>query len=210
MSNLLLATTVVAANVLGASMAFPQARRLARTRVVDGVSPAWVGVSVAMNAWWLAYGLAQSLWGLVPVSLISLLLYGSIASVVLSTAGRAAVPGVLAGALGLGALPLPALLLGGWSAAGLAIGVGYGVQLAPAVVTSYRTRQLDGVAPGTWVIAWVEAALWSTYGMAVIDPALLVAGAAGVAMASLILVRLATVQRRPWARPPRLWVRLAR
>ena len=62
-------------------MALPQARQLARTRSTDGVSPTWVGVSLALNGWWLAYGLAAHVWALVPVSMISFLLYLSMAVV---------------------------------------------------------------------------------------------------------------------------------
>jgi hypothetical protein len=55
--NLALDLLVVAATVLGSWMAFPQARRIARTRRVDGVSGTWIGVSLAINGWWLSYGL---------------------------------------------------------------------------------------------------------------------------------------------------------
>ncbi|MFT7327671.1 MAG: hypothetical protein ACI88S_002103, partial [Ilumatobacter sp.] len=37
--NLILNLVVIAASVLGSGMAFPQARRLMKTRSVDGVSP---------------------------------------------------------------------------------------------------------------------------------------------------------------------------
>jgi hypothetical protein len=47
---------------------FPQARRIARTRRVDGVSAVWIGVSLAINGWWLTYGLVAGVWALVPVS----------------------------------------------------------------------------------------------------------------------------------------------
>ena len=47
--NILLNSVVIVATVLGSWMAFPQARRLARTRRVEGVSPAWIGVSLAIN-----------------------------------------------------------------------------------------------------------------------------------------------------------------
>ena len=56
--NVVVNALVVSATVLGSGMALPQARQLARTRSTDGVSPTWVGVSLALNGWWLAYGLA--------------------------------------------------------------------------------------------------------------------------------------------------------
>ena len=137
-------------------MAFPQARRIARTRRVDGVSATWIGVSLAINAWWLAYGLVAGVWALVPVSIISLLLYGVMAWFFVLSVGRAAVPGLALGVFGLGMVPLPFLLIGGWELAGVAVGLSYGVQLLPAVVASLRTSALSGVSSTTWIIASVE------------------------------------------------------
>ena len=197
MHDLLLTSLLVVANVLGGGMAFPQAVRLARTRLVDGVSPVWIGVSFVMNGWWLAYGLANELWGLIPVSLVAAVLYGLIGVVYVRVAGPAELAGIAAGAVGLGAVPLPFLAFGGWSAAGLAVGLCYGMQLAPAVVGAYRSRELAGIAAGTWALALVESAIWLFYGAVVADVALLVGGGAGVVMASAILVRLAVTGHLP-------------
>lgn len=204
--NVVLNMVVIAASVLGSGMAFPQARRLVRTRRTDGVSPVWVGVSVALNGWWLAYGALADVWVLVPVSLVSVVLYGTIAVTLVATAGPRTLPGLVAGLLGLGSVPMPFLVAGGWSTAGLAVGLGYGMQLLPAVVGALRTRQLAGIAPGTWLIAWTEALLWLVYGAAVGDAALLAGGTSGVAMASVILGRLAVTGHEPFraVRPGRL------
>ena len=78
----------IAATVLGSWMAFPQARRLVRTRQVDGVSPLWIGVSTAINGWWIAYGLAAEVWVLLPVATISFLLYAAMAAAYVAAAGR--------------------------------------------------------------------------------------------------------------------------
>jgi uncharacterized protein with PQ loop repeat len=196
--NLLLNFLVVVATVLGSWMAFPQARRLVRTRRVDGVSAAWIGVSVSINGWWLTYGIAAGVWALIPVSLISLALYSVIGVVYVSTAGRAALPALGLGLFGLGMAPLPFLIVGGWELAAVAVGLSYGIQLLPAVVASCRTRQLAGVSASTWLIAWVEAGLWLVYGIAVADTALTLAGLVGLAMASVILVRLAVTGHEPF------------
>jgi uncharacterized protein with PQ loop repeat len=196
--HLLLNFLVVAATVLGSWMAFPQARHIARTRRVDGVSAAWIGVSLAINAWWLTYGLVAGVWALVPVSIVSLLLYGVMAWFFVLSVGRAAVPGLALGLFGLGMVPLPFLLIGGWELAGVAVGLSYGVQLLPAVVASLRTSALSGVSSTTWIIASVEAALWLVYGLGVGDAALTLAGLVGVVMASVILVRLAVTGHRPF------------
>jgi uncharacterized protein with PQ loop repeat len=98
------------------------------------------------------------------------------------------------------------LIIGGWSVAGVAIGLCYGLQLAPAVIAAFRTRDLSGVAPATWMIAWAEAAIWLVYGLITVDVALLSGGGSGLLMASIILTRLVATghrvvsKRRPaWA-----------
>lgn len=196
--DLVLNALVVIATVLGSWMAFPQTRRLLRTRRVDGVSAAWIGVSIAINAWWLAYAFAADVWAVVPVSLLSLVLYGVMAVVFTGSVGRRALVGIAAGFFGLGMIPLPFLVVGGWSLAGVAVGFSYGLQLFPAVVASCRSSDLSGVSSATWLIAFVEAALWLVYGAGVGDPALMLAGAVGTVMASVILGRLAVTGHRPF------------
>ncbi len=196
--NLALNLLVVIATVLGSWMAFPQARRIARTRRVDGVSATWIGVSLSINCWWLTYGLVTGVWALVPVSTISLLLYGAMGLFFVRSVGRPALPGLALGALGLGMVPLPFLLIGGWELAGVAVGLSYGVQLLPAVVESLRSSVLSGVSSATWIIAFVESVLWLVYGVGVADVALTLAGVVGAAMSTVILVRLAITGHRPF------------
>ena len=195
--NVMLNALVISATVLGSGMALPQARQLARTRRTDGVSPTWVGVSMALNGWWLAYGFAAPVWALVPVSMISIGLYASMAVLFFRTGGRTDRRGLLIGAVGLGMLPLPFLVIGGWELAGLAVGLCYGLQLLPAVVAVLRTQALAGVSAATWLIAWTESMLWLVYGLGVADPALIVAGTVGVVMSTVIVVRLAVTGHRP-------------
>ncbi|TFH20608.1 MAG: hypothetical protein E4H05_01920 [Acidimicrobiales bacterium] len=197
--NMLLNSLVVLATVLGSWMAFPQARRLARTRRVEGVSAVWIGVSLAINGWWLTYGLAAGVWALVPVSAISLVIYASMAAIYIGTVGRSALTPMALGVFGLGMIPLPFLIVGGWSLAAIAVGLSYGIQLLPAVVSACRTRDLMGVSASTWLIAWVEAGLWLVYGFGVGDIALTLAGVVGVAMASIILARLALTGHDPFS-----------
>jgi uncharacterized protein with PQ loop repeat len=196
--NIALNSLVVIATILGSWMAFPQARRLARTRRVEGVSATWIGVSLAINGWWLTYGLAAGVWALVPVSAISLVLYATMAVVYLSTVGRIAVAPFAVGFCVLGMIPLPFLVVGGWELAGIAVGLSYGVQLLPAVVAACRTRDLVGVSASTWLIAFVESGLWLVYGIGVSDIALTLAGTVGLAMSSVILARLAVTGHEPF------------
>lgn len=195
--NLILNATMVFATLLGSGMALPQTRRLARTRQVDGVSAVWVGVSLAINGWWIAYAVAAPLWALLPVSIISFSLYATMAVIFVRAVGAPGVSGLAFGAVGLGMIPLPFLVLGGWASAGVVVGLCYGLQLLPAVIGVCRTRDLGGVSATTWLIGLVEAALWLAYGIGVHDVALLSAGIIGVVMTSVILGRLAITGHRP-------------
>jgi uncharacterized protein with PQ loop repeat len=195
--TVLIITLVVIANILGSAMAYPQAAKLLRTGNPEGVSAIWAGVSVSMNLWWLVYGVSNELWGLVPTSAIAATLYGVIVVAFFRSVGRSAFGGLALGALVFGLAPLPVLLAAGWSAAGVTIGLCYGMQLLPAVVAAWRTVDLSGVASGTWIMAWIEGAIWAAYGLFVVDGALLIGGVAGVLMASLMLVRLAVTGHRP-------------
>lgn len=189
--DLLVTILAVIATLLGSAMALPQVRRIARTRRVEGVSAVWIGVSVSLNGWWIAYAWVTGLWLLLPVSTFSALLYLAMAAFFVRTVGRRGFGGLLLGAAGLGMTPLPVLLLGGWTLAGLAVGLSYGLQLLPAVVGVLRTRQLAGVSVGTWAIAWLEAAMWLVVGIGVADLAVIIGGASGALMAAIILTRLA-------------------
>ena len=198
MSTQMLTLVVVAANVVGATMAIPQARKVLRSRRVDGVSPVWAAVSAAVNAAWVPYGLAIGDVGIIPVSVVSVMAYLTIA-VGICRFGDAPVSQVVvrmfASAVGILVVPAAVLALQGWAAAGVALGLFYGVQLAPAVVAVYRTADVSGVSVATWVIAFTEAALWGVYGLGRADAGLLSLAASGMFMASLVLARL--VVRRP-------------
>lgn len=185
---------VVAANVLGAAMSLPQVVRLLRTRQVSGVSPAWAALSVVSNVWWLAYGVGVGSWAIVPVAVVSVLGYTAIvAALAAFGGGGSARVAVVVPVLAVAGLPAVGLWLGGWAAAGVVLGALYAVQLAPAVLGAYRAADLRGVSAGTWACAWLEAALWGVYGIAAGDAGLLALAVAGLAMSSLVLVRLAAV-----------------
>ena len=96
----------------------------------------------------MTYGIAEHVWALVPVSSVSLALYGVMAYGYLSAVGREALPGFAVGIFGLGMIPLPFLVFGGWASAGVVVGFCYGIQLLPAVVASCRTSVLTGRVGG--------------------------------------------------------------
>ncbi len=196
----LLTFLVVVANVLGAGMIVPQVSRLRRTRVSLGVSAVGVGVGIAQNLWWVTYGLqADGAFSIVPVSVAGTVLYGTIAVQLARIDGLHVARPILTGFLGIGVIPLIPYVLVSLEAAGLVIGLLYGVQFAPAAVAAFRTRQPVGVSAATWSMAFIEALVWLVYGLYSGDPALTVGGAGGAFMSGVILVRLAAV--RPRARP---------
>lgn len=195
LNSVVLSLLLVVANVMGAGMIVPQVVRLRRLRVADGVSAVGVGVGVALNVWWTVYSLEAGLWGIVPVSVAGFGLYSIVAAQLVGlTRGRAGASLAL-GAFGLGMLPLPFFLLGGWPLAGLAIGLSYGLQFAPAARAALGSEHLDGISPTTWSMAWIEALIWLIYGIAVRDATLLIGGGGGTVMATIILARLLVAVR---------------
>ena len=193
---------VVAANVLGAAMAVPQARKLVRERRSHGVSMTWAAVSATVNGWWAVYGLGVGDLSIVPVSVVSVLSYVIIAFAIarfsVAPLRRLVGPAILA-TLAVAALPTVVLQLDGWTSTGLVLGALYGIQLSPAVVTVYRSHDVSGVSLATWLIAVGEAALWGVYGFVRLDAGLLTLAATGVLMSSLVLLRL--FLRRPRRTP---------
>jgi hypothetical protein len=94
-----------------------------------------------------------------------------------------------------GVVPVVALAVGGWAAAGITLGALYGIQLSPAVVTVYRAHDVSGVSAATWALALAEAVLWGVYGLAHLDPGLIALATTGSTMSALVLLRLFV--RRP-------------
>ena len=173
MESVLLGSMVVVANVAGASMAMPQAARLIRTGSVAGVSAAWAGMSVMVNGWWVLYGVMAPSWAVVPVAAVSLGAYTIVVAQLLrlSEPGRV-VPSMIAAAGAAASVLAGALVIGGWSLVGLTLGLVYGVQLLPAVVAAYRSSDVSGISPITWIVAWIEAFLFGVYGLITGDIAL--------------------------------------
>lgn len=188
--DLILPILLVVANFLGAGMIIPQAVRLHRRRSTDGVSGLWIGVGASLNLWWLAYGISQDLWGLIPLSITSVTLYGLIAWLYRSILGRDAVGPLTRGAAAF-AWPLAGLLVGGWAGAGVALGAAYCVQFTPAVLAAVRADSLKGLSAWTWIMAGVEGAIWFSYGAVVGDIALTIGGGGGALMSAAILARIA-------------------
>ncbi len=199
-TEVILPALLVVANVMGAGMIVPQVLRLHRVRSADGVSGIWIGVGIAMNGWWTAYGLAEGLWGILPVAITAAVLYVVMAIQYLRLVGQ---PGRRPLSIGLTAValaPLPFLAFGDWSAAGLVVGLMYAVQFTPAAASALRSTDVSGISAVTWAMACTEAVIWVIYGSSVGDGALLVGGVGGSLAAVVILFRLATARGAGGAR----------
>ena len=79
-TSLLLTIAVVLANILGVGMLIPQTARILRRGDLDGVSPEWIGMGVAVNVGWLIYAWVAGVWGIFGVSVGGLALYLAMAA----------------------------------------------------------------------------------------------------------------------------------
>jgi hypothetical protein len=85
-------------------------------------------------------------------------------------------------------------IVGGWTVLGIALGLSYGVVVAPSVWTAYRTAVPSGIAPLTWWIGAVEALLWGSFGWYHNDRGILTFMVVGVTSSTLMLVRYYTTR----------------
>jgi uncharacterized protein with PQ loop repeat len=189
---------VILATVLAWWSLIPQIRKLLRTSDPSGVSGTWPAIGLASNAGWTAYLLSQQLWAAAPATTVMVFFY----AVVLRTLRKAGVP--LTAPIARGVLSIVLLVaaysLGSWTVLGLVLGWAYAPQLAPAVWAAYRTPDPTGISSGTWALIGFEAALWMVYGGLLGDTPVVIFGAVGVVVATLILARVwATVRLRPRA-----------
>ncbi len=169
-------------------MAIPQAVRVIRTRRVEGVSLTWAAMSVVNNAWWVIYAVGVGNLAIIPVAAISIAGYLVIITGLVILGGARQPLVALGASLVIALVPLAALQLGGWAAAGVVLGLLYAVQLAPAVSSAVRNTDLTGVSAGTWIVAFVEAALWGIYGTGRADLGLMSMAVTGVLMSSVVLI----------------------
>ncbi len=190
MPTWIMSTLLTIATVTGIGMIVPQVVRLRRHRCHDGVSAVWIGVGVALNGWWIAHAVANEVWGVAPVSVGGAILYLMAAAALLDLRGSTTVGPLAVGALGLGMIPAAFLAIGGWPLAAVAIGLSYGVQFSPAVISAVRAPSVAGVSLATWSMALVEALIWLFYGVVERDPALILGGGGGSMMAAILVARL--------------------
>lgn len=168
----------------------PQIVRVLRTRSVAGVSGSTTWLGFTINAAWVSYGVAR---GLVPVAVLSTAYvagYAVVGVLLVSRGNRRGIgTGVLATA-GLAAL----VLVGGWVALGTVLALAVLPQFLPQVAEAWRSDDLTGLAPGTYVIGFVDGVVWGGFGVVAGDRPLMLYGVIMCAVAVAVLV-----PRHRWA-----------
>lgn len=182
------------ATALAAVLLLPQIRKLARNAHADGVSGTWPAIGLVTNAAWTAYLVQAGRILAAPSTAMMVVSYGVVLAL-LSRLGRSLrLPLVQAGAWG--AVLVLIGLRYGWLTLGLALGLSYSMQVAPALWTAYRTHAPRGVSPFTWTIVGIEGVLWGYYGWDKGDRPLVVFGAiAAITAAAMVLRYLSTRSR---------------
>jgi hypothetical protein len=185
---------VILASILAVGSLVPQAVRLLRTRDVAGVSVLWTALGTVTNLAWFAYALARGLRAGVPATLATAGFYAFlfVTLVRFGAPARAALLGGLAWAVFLTAVTL----VGGWSALGGVLGASYAIQVAPSLWTAWRVYAPTGIAPGTWVLLFVQVNLWGYYGVEQHDWAIKGFALTGIVSSSLMLLRWAMTRSR--------------
>lgn len=162
----------------------PQIVRVLRTRSVAGVSGSTTWLGFTINAAWVSYGVAR---GLVPVAVLSTAYvagYAVVGVLLVSRGNRRGIgTGVLAAA-GLAAL----VLVGGWVALGTVLALAVLPQFLPQVAEAWRSDDLAGLAPGTYVIGFVDGVVWGGFGAVAGDRPLMLYGVIMCAVAVAVLV----------------------
>lgn len=182
------------ATLLAAVSLLPQAVKLVRTRLPDGVSPTWAALGMATNLGWMTYLTSQGLWPTLPS--VVMIIGGYAATFVilhrLGAVSRSAIPVALAWATTLASVAA----LTGWTGLGTVLGFSYAVQVSPGLWTAYRTRRPGGISPGTWGIALVESLLWGYYGWWNADAPLMIFAVIATASSMAMLARYGATRRR--------------
>ena len=184
--------------VLALWFSVPQLLRVARTRVVAGVSTVGLTNSAVSLTGWTLYGIAHGFWWVVAASVVGL--PATVATVVLASRlgdrPRPFLPAlwaavlVVAGAIAV--LAEPAVL-------DVVLGCSILWFVVPAALQAWRSDDVSGVSGQSWVVLAVEASLFGLYGLLADVGADRVYGVAAVAGSAVVLVRL-WVLRTPGVR----------
>lgn len=187
-----------AATSLSAWQLVPQVAKSLRVRSTAGLSPIWAAIGGVVNLGWFGYRWAEELWlSLLSPAIATVLYLGLLLLVLRTTPARR---GILLAFAGVGSSLVAAGWVGGWPLIGTVLGLWGGVQIAPAVWSSYRVKGVPAIAPGLWVIGLSQSLLWGYYGYMAGDAALVLYGLMMGAGSAMILLRFAA-GNKPRTRP---------
>jgi hypothetical protein len=174
----------------------PQILKMHRTNDTAGLSTHWALLTTVNNAAWFGYFAASRYWmALIPSTSAALL--GGCLGIMLNRRHKVARRSWAM--IGAWAIVLSAAASIDRHLLGVLLTGGFLIQVGPAVVMAYRTRQPTGIARGTWRLVLAELSCWAVFGAAKHDGPLIVLGAAGVISALLMLNRAQTTATQPVA-----------
>jgi uncharacterized protein with PQ loop repeat len=181
----------VASNV---GFVWPQAIRLARTRELDGVSPASWTMSVVLFAIWGAFALGTQYWALLAANVSSL----AAALLILVVGTNAGWPWRWAALAGSGvvvavavAFFAPLLLTVVMTASGVVLRL-------PQLASLLHSPSADGVSAATWWLSGVSSGSWLVVSLGRNSTPVVIASASALATSLLIVAVLSW--RRAWPR----------
>ena len=187
MQEVLATGAIVLATVLTLVFLVPQIAKLIRTGDSAGVSTTWPALGVLSNIGWTGYLAHEALWASLVAPVGATAGY-SVTMWALARTGRPLGPS-LGRAAGFGAVLVATLLVGGWTALGVALGLSFGVMMAPSIWVAFRTPDPSGIAPGTWWLGLAEGLLWGFYGWHHADEGILTFAAIAIAGSVAMLLR---------------------
>ena len=182
------------ATVVSVVAAVPQLHRVIARHDQDGVSVASAALGFGTELAWIAYASASGLFSALPeaIAMAAVDLTLATAQVLRGAAFRRAVTA----AAGWIVLLAVFAAIGGTRMLGAVLGVGYVVQVAPAVWTVWTTASPSGVAAATWSMIGIEGLLWGIYGLHHGDPATSCFAVVAIVAAATTLARKIDVARR--------------
>lgn len=164
----------------------PQLIRIIRVRSTAGVSPLWAMLGAISNGGWVFYTAAHGLWWATVADALCCLSY---VGTVIALARGGVRPRFFAGAIWLSVFVF-GFAWEGMAGLGFVLASAFIVQVSPSLWTAYRSSDLRGASMGTWLLTFIEGALWGFYGFIKYDLAVVVFGTVAVIASLLMLARI--------------------
>jgi uncharacterized protein with PQ loop repeat len=184
----------IAATVFAVPQFVPQIVKFRATGDTAGVSWSWATLTSINNAAWIAYFALEHYWTALVPSSSATFLAGTLA-VLLSLRGQARLrPVILISTWAM--MLVTGYLLLGRAGLGALLTVAFAVQVAPSILTAYRTASPTGISAGTWLLIFGELSCWLIFGLHESDPRLIALGLTGVTASTLMLARIRRTAHR--------------